>query len=69
MYTLENVEKSELRLALMKKIEAFIDELPEDNHLGYISDELTELMTDAAWSVLMAQHDIQNYYAEQDMIK
>lgn len=69
MNKINEPEKSELKFLLTKQIDGFIDNLPDNNNLGFIPDNYLELMTDAAFAVLMAFHSMNIFFDEQDLIK
>lgn len=53
----ENYYKSQLE----KKIEEFLTEEADDNDFGWVGDNLSKLMADAAFAVLAASKDVQDY--------
>ena len=61
-------EKSKLRLLLTQKIESFWEDLP-DNNIGCVPEDITELMTNAAWNVLMTVQSLNIYLDEQGLMK
>jgi hypothetical protein len=69
MENLSRIEKDDLKQRLQIKIDAFIDNLPVDNHLGWMPDDTVGLMTDAAFAVLMAIQNTNVYMDEQELLK
>jgi len=69
MENLSRIEKDDLKQKLQMKINAFIDNLPDNNHLGWIPDDTVGLMTDAAFAVFMAIQNTNVFMEEQDLLK
>ena len=70
METLSEKEKQELKLHLTEAMEKFIEkETTVDNHWGYIPGNLDKMMSDAAFAVLEAVNELNNYFEENNMLK
>jgi hypothetical protein len=56
----ENYYKAELE----SKMQEFLDDNP-DNDFGWLGDNITSLMTDAAFAVLKSSKDVQEYLSRE----
>lgn len=57
------------RQELENKIEEYIAAEGTESSFGWIGDNTAKLMADAAWSVLMASKDIQDYLIKNNESK
>lgn len=55
---------------LKKAINLWLNKITsDDNDLGYISDNIVDNMTEAAWLIIKQNKDLNNYFEGQQMIK
>ena len=50
---------------LLSKIEEFLSEELGDHDLGYIPDNIAQNMTEAAWLIIVANKDLNNYFERE----
>lgn len=51
---------------LNKAIGKWLDEITnDDNDLGYLPEEIVNTMTDAAWLIIKANKDCNNYFEKE----
>jgi hypothetical protein len=54
--------KAELKKAISKWLQKITS---DDNDLGYIPDEIEDNMTEAAWLIMKANKDCNNYFEKE----
>lgn len=61
------MDKNLARVDIKKLMDKFLE--IGDNRDGYVGDYTSELMTEAALSVLFAVEDVQDYLKREEMLK
>ncbi len=57
------------RNELERQMEKFVEaELGDDHEFGYLSENLQRRMADAAWTVLLQNKEVNDYFKEQGML-
>jgi hypothetical protein len=69
---MEDLMLQKLKVSLNETIQYWIDNNADSSEFNAldtsVSDFISELMTDAAFAVLMAQSDLTSYYKREEML-
>ena len=64
------LEKQKIKLRLNKAIGKFLDkELGKDHNIGFVPENIDSLMTEAAFSVLMLNVELNDFFENEGMLK
>lgn len=70
---MQDIALQRLKVSLNEAIESWMNQVAAGDDWTaldtHVSDFLPELMTDAAFAVLMAQSDLTAYYQREDLLK